>query len=53
MTRARMPSRHTYTSDERKRQWREIREGAIIIGGTLVMGGLLMAVYRFLVVHYS
>lgn len=51
--RARLPGRQTYTNLERKRQWRELREGIIIIGGSIVIMLAFIPLFCWLRDHYA
>ena len=50
---ANMPGRQTYTDLERKRQWRELREGLIIILGSVGMTLAAVPLFMWLVEHYA
>lgn len=53
MIRAKLPGCQTYTDLERKRQWRELREGIIIVGGSIVIGSGLVALFCWLRGNYA
>jgi len=51
--RAQLPGRQTYTDLERKRQWRELREGLIIVLGSLGLTLAAVPLFMWLVKNYA
>jgi len=53
MMRAQLPGRQTYTDLERKRQWRELREGLIIVLGSVGMTLAAIPLFCWLKDNYA
>ena len=53
MPKAKLPGRQSYTDLERKRQWRELREGLIIILGSVSMTLAAVPLFCWLRDHYA